>query len=130
VAEGLKRGAVVTAVTPREYGKPRPALIVQTDLLNPTHASCVVCPFTTERIEAPEFRLDFQPTAENGLRIASQLMIDKVTTVPRRKIGAVIGRLSRSDLTRVNEALAVVLGLADRAQARREAQRARRLRQS
>ncbi len=125
MAEELRRGDVVTAVAPRAYGKPRPALIVQTDLLNPTHASYVICPFTTDRIGAPEFRLEFPPSAENGLRDASQLMVDKITTVPREKVGAVIGRLSRSDLARVNETLAVVLGLADRPPLHRPLRKAR-----
>ena len=111
MAEGLSRGDVVTVVLPGYYGKPRPALVVQTDLLNPTHASFIVCPFTTDRIAAPAFRPDFEPSAASGLERLSQLMIDKITALPREKVGRRIGRVSESDMQRVDRQLASVLGL-------------------
>lgn len=114
MAEGLIRGDVITVVLPGAYGKPRPALVVQSDLLNPTHASFLVCPFTTERIAAPGFRIDFSASEGNGLQRASQLMIDKLTTVPRQKVGEKIGRVSNDDLARVDRLLAAVLGLSPR----------------
>lgn len=114
MAERLTRGDVITVVLPGAYGKPRPALIVQSDLLNPTHASFLVCPFTTARIDAPGFRLDFGASEENGLEHASQLMTDKLTTIPRQKVGEKIGRISADDLAGVDRLLAAVLGLSPR----------------
>ena len=115
MAEGLKRGDVVTIVAPRDYGKPRPAVVVQTDLLNPTHASLVVCPFTTtERIDAPGFRLEFPASESTGLRLPSQLMVDQILALPLNRIGNRIGRLANEDMTEVDKSLGLVLGLAER----------------
>ena len=107
---------MVTVVAPRDYGKPRPAVVVQTDLLNPTHASLVVCPFTTtERIDAPGFRLDFPASRRTGLRRPSQLMVDKILSLPLNRIGGLIGRLARDEMTEVDKSLGLVLGLAESA---------------
>ena len=115
MAGALRRGDVATIVAPRDYGKPRPAVVVQTDFLNPTHASIVFCPFTTtERIDAPRFRLDFPASKETGLRHASQLMIDKIVALPLERVGRRIGSLSSEQMTDVDKALSVVLGLAER----------------
>ncbi|MGI8913992.1 MAG: type II toxin-antitoxin system PemK/MazF family toxin [Chloroflexota bacterium] len=94
-------------------GKPRPAVILQDDRFDGTD-SVTVCAFTTDPTEAPLFRLPVEPNAENGLRAPCRLMVDKVTTVPRTKIGARVGRLPDEDLVRVNRALLVFLGLAGR----------------
>ena len=67
----MKRGDIVIAVTPGDYGKPRPAAVVQSDIFNPTHASITLCPITSHLVDAPLFRLSLQPTTENGLGVSS-----------------------------------------------------------
>lgn len=102
---------MVVAV-PGDYGKPRPALVVQADLFNESHASVTVVPVTTTLVDAPLFRLTVEPSPGNGLRSLSQLMVDKVTTVRRARIGQTIGRLEDDILLRVSRALALWLGIA------------------
>ena len=82
----MKRGDVVVVALPGDYGKPRPALIIQSDLFNETHASITVVPVTSTIVDAPLLRLTVEPSRGNGLRSLSQLMIDKVTTVSRTRI--------------------------------------------
>ena len=94
-----------------ETGKPRPAVIVQSDAFDATD-SVTVCAFTTDPTEAPLFRLPVAPTEENGIRTASSLMVDKITTISKQRAGARIGRLSDEDLLRLNRAVMVILGLA------------------
>ena len=110
--DGVTRGAVVVVVMPGEYGKPRPALIVQADVFNATHPSVTVVPVTSTLVDAVLFRLTVEPSPSNGLRSLSQLMIDKVTTVPRTRLGPTIGRLEDDVLLRINRALAVWFGIA------------------
>ena len=107
----VKRGDVITVAVPGDYGKPRPALVVQTDLFNDTHPSVTVVPVTSTVIDAPLFRVTVEPSGENGLRSLSQLMIDKVTTVRRERIGHRIGHFPNSTILRVNRALALWLGI-------------------
>ncbi len=108
----MKRGEIWTVSGGQEYaGKPRPAVIVQDDNFDAT-ASVTICAFTTDATEAPIFRLLVEPTEENGLRADSRLMVDKLTTVPKVKIGSRVGRLADSDLLRLNRAVVVFLGLA------------------
>jgi mRNA interferase MazF len=112
VAGEVKRGEIWTVAGGHDYaGKPRPAVILQDDAFDAT-ASVTVCPFTTHALEAPLMRLPIEPSERNGIRAASQLMIDKVTTVPKTKLESRIGRLSDEDLFRVNRAVVVFLGLA------------------
>jgi mRNA interferase MazF len=108
----VKRGELVTVALPGDYGKPRPAVVVQADLFNETHASVTVAPLTSTLVNAPLFRLAVEPSPENGLRALSQVMVDKVMTVRRERIGASIGELEPEMLKRVNRALALWLGLA------------------
>jgi mRNA interferase MazF len=108
----VKRGELVTVALPGDYGKPRPAVVVQADLFNETHASVTVAPVTSTLVNAPLFRLAVEPTVRNGLRALSQVMIDKLTTVRRERMGATIGELDPETLTRVNRALALWLGIA------------------
>jgi mRNA interferase MazF len=108
----VKRGELVTVALPGDYGKPRPAVVVQADLFNETHASVTVAPVTSTLVNAPLFRLAVEPSPENGLRALSQVMVDKVMTVRRERIGASIGELEPEMLKRVNRALALWLGLA------------------
>lgn len=92
-------------------GQPRPAVIVQEDRFSQT-SSITLCAFTTDPTEAPLLRMVIEPTDRNGLKNASRLMIDKVTTVPKTRLGKRIGKLSDEDLVRLNRALTVFLGLA------------------
>jgi mRNA interferase MazF len=109
----MRRGDVVTVAATGDYGKPRPAVIVQTDALPAAHASVVVCQMTSELSEAPDFRVTIEPTEKNGLRAPSQVMADKPVTIRRQRIGQRVGRLDEQDIARVNVALAFVMGLAD-----------------
>ena len=106
-----QRGDVVVCVLSGDYGKPRPAVIVQSDLFNPTHASLTVCPITTYLMAAPLFRLAIEPSAENGLQSASQIMVDKISTLKIEKVHQKIGRLSQEQIDTVNEALRLWLGV-------------------
>jgi mRNA interferase MazF len=109
----MRRGDLVTVAATGDYGKPRPAVIVQTDAFPERHSSVVVCQLTSELVEAPDFRVTIDPNPENGLRLISQVMADKPVTIRRERIGQKIGRLSNQDMARLNAALAFVLGLAD-----------------
>ena len=109
----MKRGDVVTVAAAGDYGKPRPAIIVQTDALPEEHASVVVCQMTSDLSEAPDFRVTIDPTPANGLRVRSQVMADKPVTIRRDRIGRPIGHLDGADVARLNIALAFVMGLAD-----------------
>jgi len=108
----VKRGEVWTAAGGPDYaGKPRPAVILQDDAFDAT-GSITICPFTTHAVDAPLVRLPIDPSDRNGLRVPSQLMVDKITTVSKTKLETRIGRLSDEDMVRVNRAVVVFLGLA------------------
>lgn len=109
----MQRGDVVTVAAAGDYGKPRPAIVVQTDAFPESHASVVICQLTSELVDAPDFRVTIEPTRLNGLRLKSQVMADKPVTVRRERIGRKIGRLGNEDMARLGTALAFVLGLAD-----------------
>ena len=94
-----------------DYGKPRPALVIQSDLFD-AHSSVTILPVTSELREAPLFRIAITPSAANGLRSPSQVMVDKAQTVARAKIGKTMGRLDDEVMVGVNRALAVFLGFA------------------
>ena len=108
-----KRGEVVTVAASGDFGKPRPAVVIQSDVFPEQHASVIVCQMTSRLEDAPDFRLTIEPSRANGLRERSQIMADKPVTVRRERIGSRIGRLDRRDMMRLNSALAFVLGLAD-----------------
>jgi mRNA interferase MazF len=105
----MTRGDVVVVSLPGDYGKPRPALVIQSDLF-PEHPSVTVLPITSHLVEAPLLRIEIGP--ESGLKQVSQIQIDKAQTPRRERIGAIIGRVDRATLAAVNRALAVFLGLA------------------
>jgi mRNA interferase MazF len=107
------RGDVVIVAAGGDYGKPRPAIIVQSDAFPERHASVIVCQLTSDLADAPDFRVTIEPDAQNGLRVLSQIMADKPVTVRRARVGQQIGRLGRPDIARLNTALAFVMGLAD-----------------
>lgn len=118
VHRAMRRGEVWTAAGGKDYaGKPRPVVIVQDDDFDATK-SITVCPMTTYETDAPIFRLLLEPNDRNGLRVACRLMVDKITTVPKSKMGTSIGRLDDEDLLRLNRALLVFLGLAGSQKAR------------
>jgi mRNA interferase MazF len=108
----LKRAEIWTAAGGKDYaGKPRPVVIIQDDRFDATR-SITVCAFTSDRTEAPYFRLPIAPSSANGLARPSMLMVDKITTIPKEKLGNRVGRLNEEDMTRVNRAIMVFLGLA------------------
>lgn len=102
----MKRGDVVRVAD----GKPRPAVVVQDDQFE-TPVDVIVCPFTTTLLDAPIYRLHVLATPENGLRSDSQLMVDKIGPARRDRVDEVVGRLGPSDLERLTEAMAIILGI-------------------
>jgi len=104
-----RRGDLVTVSLQGDFGKPRPALVVQTDLLDAL-PTVMLCPISSELRDA-DFRVLLQPTPDNGLRLPSQVMVDKVSTLPRSKVGAAIGHLEAESLRQVDRAPLLVLGL-------------------
>ncbi len=107
----MKRGDVVVAVAPGEQSKPRPAVVVQSDLFNEAHASVVVCPITSYLVDAPLFRVRTVPSPRSGLNVVSDVMVDKVMAIKREKVGATIGRLSKGEMAQVDAALRLWLEL-------------------
>jgi mRNA interferase MazF len=108
----VKRGEIWTVGGGADYyDKPRPVLILQDDRFDGTD-SVTVCAFTTDPTEAPLFRLLIKPSESNGLRVECRLMVGKVTTVPKRKLGVRVGELADKDMLRLNRAVLVFLGIA------------------
>ena len=107
----MKRGELVTIALQGDYGKPRPALVIQSDLFD-EHPSVTILPVTSELRETPLFRIDVAPSAANGLSKPSQVMVDKAQTVSREKVGEPFGRLDEDVLIVVNRALVVFVGIA------------------
>jgi mRNA interferase MazF len=108
---GVRRSEIWTVSGGPGYaGKPRPAVIIEDDRFDTN--SVTMCPFATDPIDAPLFRLSIDPTESNGLTAESRLMIDKITTVRRSKLGDQIGMLDDADVVRLNRALVVFLGIA------------------
>ncbi|HEX3567929.1 MAG TPA: type II toxin-antitoxin system PemK/MazF family toxin [Acidimicrobiales bacterium] len=95
---------------PNDAGKPRPAVIIEDDRFDTD--SVTVCPVTTDPTDAPLFRLEIQPSPGSGLRDVSRLMVDKITTVSRSKLGELVGVLEDADVVRLNRAIVVFLGMA------------------
>lgn len=115
----MRRGDIWTAAGGKDYaGKPRPIVIVQDDSFDVTD-SITICAFTTDDTDAPLFRLPVAPSEQNGLRTSCRLMVDKITSVPKSKLGARIGRLADEDVLRLNQAIIVFLGLAASPRAKR-----------
>ena len=107
----MKRGDVVTIALSGAYGKPRPALIVQSHLFS-AHSSVTILPITSAIRAAPLLRIAIEPSPANGLRATSQIMIDKAQTVPCEKIGKRIGTADSDVMLTVNRSLAIFLGIA------------------
>jgi mRNA interferase MazF len=114
----VKRGEVWTIAGEKDYaGKPRPAVIVRDDAFEHIE-SVTVCNFTTNAIDLPNIRVEVEPSPQNGLREVSRLMVEKVTSVRKAKIGKRIGRLDDADMARLDQKLLVYLGLAASPRAR------------
>ncbi len=108
----MRRGQFVVVATQGDYGKPRPALVVQSDLFA-TLPSVVICPLTTTlREEVDLIRITVEPSERNGLRSTSQIAIDKITVTKLARIGGVIGEADDALMLRVNRALAIFLSIA------------------
>ncbi len=107
----MRRGDIVTAVAPGDYGKPRPALVIQSDHFD-SLSSVVLCLITSTLLEAPVFRITVDPSPGNGLQRVSQIEVDKIMTVKRERVGRVIGRLDDATMLKVNRSLAVFVGIA------------------
>lgn len=106
----MKRGDLITIALQGDYGKPRPALIVQSDLFD-EHPSVTILPVTSELRNAPLFRIQVEPDANNGLQRTSEIMVDKVQSVPRERIGDVFGQVNEEQMIAVSRSLAVFLGV-------------------
>lgn len=108
----MKRGEIWTAAGGGNYaGKPRPVVVVQDDRFDGT-SSITICALTSDPTDAPLFRIAVDPSESNGLTTTSRLMVDKITTMPKHKLGARLGRLADDDLLRLNRAVMIFLGLA------------------
>ena len=117
----MRRGEIWAVAGGKDYaGKPRPVVIVQDDSFDATD-SIPICAFTTDETDAPLFRLPVEPNERNGLRAACRLMVDRISTVPKIKVGARIGRLDDEDILRFNQAMLVFLGLAVSPRTRQDA---------
>ena len=111
MAQGLKRGDVLIVSAPGEYGKPRPAIVVQHDLADPLE-SVIVCPLSSDLVVSRHVRPTIQPSRHNGLQHVSQVMVDKINSVHVRRTREKIGELTASELEALDSALVIVLGLA------------------
>lgn len=107
----MKRGDLITVALQGDYGKPRSALIVQTDLFAPSD-SVTILMLSSTLVAAPLLRITVEPSPRNGLRQTSQVMVDKVMTVRRERVGEVIGQLEDGAMITVTRSLALFLGLA------------------
>ena len=108
----MKRGDLVVVSAAGDYGKPRPAIVIQSDLLNQNDSVLVVL-LTSAVADAPLFRLSVEPTPENGLKVPSQIMVDKIIAYPREKCGQAIGSVDQATLLALNHMLALMVGIAD-----------------
>ena len=110
----MKRGDIVLCVIAGDHGKPRPALVIQSDLFNEAHPSVTLLPITSHLIQTPLFRIPLKAGKANGLKQASQVMVDKITAVRRDRIRERIGKVSPAMLTQVENSLLRFLGLESR----------------
>jgi mRNA interferase MazF len=107
----MSRGAVVVVALQGDYGKPRPALVVQSDMFSEL-PSVTILPITSDLRDAPLYRIGIEATPGTGLNQASQIMVDKLHTIPRKKMGQVVGHLDEGVMVAVNRAMALFLGFA------------------
>ena len=107
----MRRGDFVTVAMQGDFGKPRPALVIQSDQFS-EHTSVTVLPVTSTLVAAPLLRVTVQPTPESGLQKPSQVMVDKAMTMKRDKVGPAFGRIDADVLVEIERCLAVFLGVA------------------
>ena len=108
----MKRGDLVVVSAVGDYGKPRPAVVIQSDWVTATE-SVLVALLTSAVADAPIYRLNIEPSEANGLKAPSQVMVDKIVAIPREKCGTIIGRIEGATLIALDRLLAVVIGIAD-----------------
>lgn len=108
----VRRGDLVTVALPGDFGKPRPGLVIQSDLFNETHLSVTLLPLTSHIQSAPQFRITVEPSPTNGLRLISQVMVDKSMTFRSDRIGPPFGSMDDATMLRIGRALAVWIGIA------------------
>lgn len=108
----MRRGDVVLAATPGDFGKVRPAVIVQANLFLQGLNSVTLCPLTSDLEDAAGFRIDVAPSEENGLRVTSQIMVDKIMTIRPDKVRRIIGSIGETTTSILDQSLAAFLGLA------------------
>lgn len=110
----MRRGDIVSVAAPGDYGKPRPAVIVQCDSLTEAGiGSVILCLVTSKNVDAPTFRIPLEAAPHTGLDHDSQIMADKILTVPRERIGKTIGHIDDETTVRLNRTLAFVVGLGE-----------------
>jgi mRNA interferase MazF len=109
----IRRGDIVIVALPGDYGKPRPAVVIQSDRFVSALPTVLLCPLTTEILAAPLVRITVVPTLANGIRATSQIMVDKIHPFRRTKVGEPVGHLEDATLSELNEAIAYMTGLAD-----------------
>lgn len=109
----MKRGDIFAVVLSGDYGKPRPAIIIQSDRLGDDFESIIVCPLTSFDGPTPNFRFLLEPNTTNGLRARSQAMVEKPVTIPRRRVGQRIGRIDDEHVEKLDRILSFVMGLTD-----------------
>ena len=107
----IKRGDIVIGVVSRGYSKPRPSVVVQSDFFNETHPSLTLCPITSHLLDAPLYRIAIEPGPGTGLKSPSQVMVDKIMTVPRERIAKKTGRLPVAAIRRIDEAIKLWLSV-------------------
>jgi mRNA interferase MazF len=107
----MQRGDIVVCSLSGDYGKIRPAVIIQSELFNVTHASIVIAPITSHLVDAPLFRLDLTPNSDNGLQHPSQIMVDKIAAIKRDRLKKKIGELRNDNVDMLNNALRLWLDL-------------------
>ena len=107
----MKRGELVLVAVSGDYGKPRPALVIQTDLFG-EHPGVTVCLVTSHLLDAPLYRHRVEPTSKNGLQAVSEIQVDKIMTVPKERIGTVVGELAEKEMGAVTKLLALWVGIA------------------
>ncbi|MBP9692570.1 MAG: type II toxin-antitoxin system PemK/MazF family toxin [Alphaproteobacteria bacterium] len=107
----MKRGDIVLCNLSGDYGKTRPAVVVQSDIFNPTHASVVVCPVTSFLVDSPLFRLEMSPNKKNGLLKKSQIMVDKIIAIKRDKVCEKVGVISHKEQDHLDNAIKLWLSI-------------------
>lgn len=107
----MQRGDLVTVAVQGDYGKPRPALVIQSDAFS-THSSVTILPITSSIVDAPLLRVTLEPQATNGLKRRSQVMVDKILTTKKEKLGPPFGKIDQNRLIEIERCLAIFLGIA------------------